>query len=188
MRGTCSPGFVAAAEFGAEQVLATPFSQISSESMTPISHILWSHVWLGIATEAFERAREFVRASARQRPGAPVPAALRLSHVLTELTLLRAEVAQALADFVQWEEEGGRERLMTMASVLRFNSLKLAASERSPRVCEGALEAIGIVGYRNDSPYSVGRHLRDALSARLMVANERLHATDASLLLIAKEA
>ena len=41
---------------------------------------------------------------------------------------------------------------MTMASVLRFNSLKLAASERSPRVCEGALEAVGIVGYRNDSP------------------------------------
>jgi len=65
--------------------------------------------------------------------------------VLTELTLLRAEVTQALADFVAWEAEGGRERLMTMASVLRFNSLKLAASERSPRVCEGALEAIGIV-------------------------------------------
>jgi acyl-CoA dehydrogenase len=107
---------------------------------------------------------------------------------LTELTLLRAEVAQALADYVAFEEAGGRERLMTMASVLRFNSVKLAASERAPRVCEGALEAIGIVGYRNDTPYSVGRHLRDALSARLMVANERLHATDASLLLIAKEA
>jgi acyl-CoA dehydrogenase len=188
MRGTCSPGFVVRASFAPEQVLAAPFSEVMNQSLVPLSHVLWSHVWLGIATEAFERAREFVRASARQRPGAPVPAALRLSHVLTELTLLRAEVAQALADFVQWEEEGGRERLMTMASVLRFNSLKLAASERSPRVCEGALEAIGIVGYRNDSPYSVGRHLRDALSARLMVANERLHATDASLLLIAKEA
>ena len=111
-----------------------------------------------------------------------------LSHVMTELTLLRAEVAQAFGDYVAFEQAGGRERLMTMASILRFNSLKLAASERSPRVCEGALEAIGIVGYRNDTPYSVGRHLRDALSARLMVANERLHATDASLLLIAKEA
>jgi acyl-CoA dehydrogenase len=50
------------------------------------------------------------------------------------------------------------------------------------------LEAIGILGYKNDTPYSVGRHLRDALSARLMVANERLIATDAALLLIAKEA
>jgi acyl-CoA dehydrogenase len=188
MRGTCSPGFLVRASFAPEQVLGAPFAEVMNQSLVPLSHVLWAHVWLGIATEAFERAREFVRASARQRPGAPVPAALRLSHVLTELTLLRAEVAQALSDFVAWEEEGGRERLMTMASVLRFNSLKLAASERSPRVCEGALEAVGIVGYRNDSPYSVGRHLRDALSARLMVANERLHATDASLLLIAKEA
>jgi acyl-CoA dehydrogenase len=76
---------------------------------------------------------------------------------------------------------------MTMASVLRFNNLKLAASEHAPSVCGGALEVVGIVGYRNDTPYSVGRHLRDALSARLMVANERLHATDAALLLIAKE-
>ena len=188
MRGTCSPGFIVRASFAPEQVLGAPFAEVMNQSLVPLSHILWAHVWLGIASEAFERAREFVRASARQRPGAPIPAALRLSHVLTELTLLRAEVTQALADFVAWEAEGGRERLMTMASVLRFNSLKLAASERSPRVCEGALEAIGIVGYRNDSPYSVGRHLRDALSARLMVANERLHATDASLLLIAKEA
>jgi acyl-CoA dehydrogenase len=77
---------------------------------------------------------------------------------------------------------------MTMASVLRFNNLKLAASEQTPLVCAGALEAIGILGYKNDTPYSVGRHLRDALSARLMVANERLIATDAALLLIAKEA
>jgi acyl carrier protein len=45
----------------------------------------------------------------------------------------------------------------------------------------------GIVGYRNDTPDSIGRHLRDTMSARLMVANERIHATDASLLLIAKE-
>ncbi len=188
MRGTCSPGFVVRASFGPEQVLGAPFAQVMNQSMVPLSHVLWSHVWLGIATEAFERARDFVRATARQKPGEPVPAALRLSHVMTELTLLRAEVAQALTDYVAFEEVGGRERLMTMASVLRFNSLKLAASERAPRVCEGALEAIGIVGYRNDTPYSVGRHLRDALSARLMVANERLHATDASLLLIAKEA
>ena len=37
--------------------------------MTPISHILWSHVWLGIATDAFDRARAFVRAAAKRKPG-----------------------------------------------------------------------------------------------------------------------
>jgi acyl-CoA dehydrogenase len=188
MRGTCSPGFVVRAQFGADQVLPTPFSEVMSQSLVPLSHILWSHVWLGIATEAFERARAFVRTSARQKPGEPLPAALRLSHVMAELALLRGEVSQALNDFVQADDEAGRERLMTMASVLRFNNLKLAASEQAPRVCGGALEVVGILGYKNDTPYSVGRHLRDALSARLMVANERLHATDAALLLIAKEA
>ncbi|HEY7967233.1 MAG TPA: acyl-CoA dehydrogenase family protein [Solirubrobacteraceae bacterium] len=188
MRGTCSPGFVVRARFAPEQILPAPFSSVMNQSLVPVSHILWSHVWLGIATEAFERARAFVRASARQRPGEPLPAAHRLSNVMAELTLLRSEVAQALADFTSDDEDGARERLLTMASVLRFNNLKLAASEHTPRVCEGALEVIGILGYRNDGPYSVGRHLRDALSARLMVANERIHATDAALLLIAKEA
>jgi acyl-CoA dehydrogenase len=41
--------------------------------------------------------------------------------------------------------------------------------------------------YKNDSPFGVGRQLRDALSARLMVANERIHTIDAGLLTIAKE-
>jgi acyl-CoA dehydrogenase len=188
MRGTCSPGFVVRARFAREQVLATPFAEVMTQSLVPLSHILWSHVWLGIATEAFERARAFVRTSARQKPGEPLPAAQRLSRVMAELALLRGEVSQALADFLAARDRVGRERLMTMASVLRFNNLKLAASEQAPRVCGGALEVVGILGYRNDTPYSVGRHLRDALSARLMVANDRLHATDAALLLIAKEA
>ena len=69
-----------------------------------------------------------------------------------------------------------------MAPVLRFNNLKLAASEQAPRICLAVLEVIGIAAYKNDSPFGVGRHLRDALSARLMVANERIHAVDAGLL------
>jgi acyl-CoA dehydrogenase len=159
-----------------------------NQSMVPLSHILWSHVWLGIATDAFERARAFLRAAARAKPGETPSAAARLSHVMADLTLLRSEVDQGLRDFLRADNEADRESLMTMASVLRFNNLKLAASEGSPRVCAGALEVVGIVGYKNDTPYSIGRHLRDSLSARLMVANERLHATDAALLLIAKEA
>jgi acyl-CoA dehydrogenase len=33
----------------------------------------------------------------------------------------------------------------------------------------------------------VGRHLRDTMSAPLMIANERIHETNARLLLIAKD-
>jgi len=187
MRGTCSPGYVVRAQFGAEQVLPTPFARICPETMVPVSHILWSHLWLGLATDAFERARAFVRAAAKQKPGTTPPAAQRLSHLMSELSLLRAEVSSGLREFTDATGEAGRERLSTMAAVLRFNNLKIAASEQAPRVCQGALGVCGIVGFKNDTPFSVGRHLRDCMSACLMVANERIHQTNANLLLIAKE-
>jgi acyl-CoA dehydrogenase len=187
MRGTCSPGYVVRATLELEQILPTPFSRAMAESMVPVSHILWSHLWLGIATDAFDRARAFVRAAAKKGSGEPPPTAVRLSHVMSELSLLRAEVGSALAEFIEASEEPGRERLSTMACALRFNNLKIAASEQAPRVCQGALGVCGIVGFKNDTPFSVGRHLRDTMSACLMIANERIHQTNASLLLIAKD-
>lgn len=186
MRGTCSPGNLVRAEIPLEQVLPTHFARVMNESMVPISHILWSHLWLGIATDAFERARSFVRAAAKRKPGEPLPAAIRLSELMSELSLLRAEVSSGLHEFID-ASAGDRARLSQMASILRFNNLKIAASEQAPRVCQGALGVCGIVGFKNDTPFSVGRHLRDTMSACLMVANERIHQTNASLLLIAKE-
>jgi acyl-CoA dehydrogenase len=185
MRGTCSPGYVVRADIAVEQVMGAPFPAISTESMVPVSHLLWAHIWLGIATDAFDRARAFVRAAARRAPGEPVPAAIKLSHVMTQLSLLRAEVHSAMQDWTVAEAD--RERLSTMALALRFNNLKLAASEQSPRVCQQAMGVCGIVGFKNDTPFSIGRHLRDSMSASLMVANERIHQTNAGLLLIAKE-
>jgi len=186
MRGTCSPGNVVRAELPLEQVLPTQFALVMNESMVPISHILWSHLWLGIATDAFTRARAFVRAAAKRKPGEVPPAAIRLSELMSELSLLRAEVSSGLREFVE-ASAGDRARLSEMASILRFNNLKIAASEQAPRVCQDALGVCGIMGFKNDTPFSVGRHLRDTMSACLMVANERIHQTNASLLLIAKD-
>ena len=188
MRGTCSAGGMVRATFDSRQTLSDPpFSKIAAESMVPISHILWANVWLGIAEDAFDRARAFVRAATKRSGGAPVSVAQRLSRVMTELGLLRAEVASALNDFESASNEPGRERLSLLSSALRFNNLKLAASEHASDICKSALEINGIMGYKNDTPFSVGRHLRDTLSAPLMIANERIHETNASLLLIAKE-
>jgi acyl-CoA dehydrogenase len=187
MRGTCSPGFTIRATFAADQILPQPFSRVSAQSMVPLSHIFWSHLWLGIATDAFDRARAFVRASSRQKPGEPVPAAVRLSHLLVELSLMRAEVGQGLREFIDGDNSPNRERLSTMGSGLRFNTLKIAASEQAPRICQAAMSVCGIVGFKNDTPFSVGRHLRDAMSGPLMIANERIHQTNAALLLVAKD-
>jgi acyl-CoA dehydrogenase len=187
MRGTCSPGFTVRAHVSPDQVLPAPFSDVMNQTHVPISHILWSHVWLGIATDAFERGRAFVRGLAKRSPGQPIPAAIGLSRVMNQLSMLRAEVRSALDEFERASEAPGRGRLGTMASILRFNNLKLAASEQAPLICSAILELVGIVGYKNDSPFAIGRHLRDSLSARLMVANTRIHEVDAGLLLIAKD-
>jgi len=187
MRGTCSPGYVIRARIRPEQVLPTPFPRVSAETMVPVSHILWSHLWLGIATDAFDRARAFVRAAARRKPGEPLQAGVRLSRVLSELSLLRAEVSCGLSDFSAASAAPERAPLSTVSMAVRFNNLKIASSEQAPLVCQRALEVCGIMGFKNDTPFSVGRHLRDTMSASLMIANERIHETNASLLLIAKD-
>ncbi len=187
MRGTCSPGFTVSAQVGPERVLTEPFGAMMAETIVPISHILWANVWLGIGLEAFHRGQVFVRAAARKAPGEPVPAARRLSEVLLELRLLRAEVDAASEDFTRWDASEDRSALSGLPAGLRFNALKLAVSERVPGVCTQVLAAIGIMAYKNDSPFSMGRLLRDSLSGQLMITNERIHATNASLLAIAKD-
>jgi len=187
MRGTCSPGAIVRASFPDEQIMSDPFARIASESMVPISHVLWSHLWLGIAEDAFERARAFVRAAAKRTPGVQPPAAQRLARVLSELSMLRAEVESGLRDFLAGSETADRSGLSTMGAALRFNNLKVVASEHAVDICRGALDVCGIVGFKNDTPFSIGRHLRDTMSAPLMIANERINQTNAGLLLIAKE-
>jgi acyl-CoA dehydrogenase len=50
-----------------------------------------------------------------------------------------------------------------------------------------ALLIAGLSGYRNDSAFSVGRHLRDAHSAALMVNNDRILANTAQLVLALRD-
>ena len=42
----------------------------------------------------------------------------------------------------------------------------------------------GISGYKNGSKYSVGRHLRDLLSAPIMINNDRMLESTGNLLLM----
>lgn len=187
MRGTCSPGFVLQAEFAAEQILPK-FAAVAAETMVPWSHILWAYVWLGIATDAFDRAQAFVRSQARQTPGVTPPAAVRLSALSAELAKLRGLIQTAKDEYNRIADEPGRETLSTMGYAVRINNLKIAASEATAEITRAAMAVCGISGYRNATPYSVGRHVRDAMSGALMIANERIHATNATLLLVHREA
>ena len=40
-----------------------------------------------------------------------------------------------------------------------------------------AMRACGLSGYRNDTDVSIGRHLRDVLSAPIMINNDRILAS-----------
>jgi acyl-CoA dehydrogenase len=184
MRGTCSPGFTVTAVFPPEQVVPVPFTAISAETMVPASHLLWSHLWVGIALEAFERARKSVKAAGAQ---AGSVRAQRLSELHGELAATRAQLAEALDRWLREADAPGQPALRTMGAALRHNVLKTSVSRSAASICQGALEVCGIAGYRNDSPFTVGRLLRDSLSASLMVSNDRLHETNAALLMVVKE-
>jgi len=187
MRGTCSPGFVVGATCPPDQVLPVPFATIAAETMVPFSHILWAHVWLGLSNEAFSRAQNFVRAQARQNPGTTPPTALRLSELSVRMAQFRALVQSATNEYLSLADGPGRSGLSTIGYAVRINNLKIAASEAAVETCQGALRICGFLGYGNAGPYSVGRHLRDAHSAALMIANDRLQATNAALLLVHRE-
>ena len=68
-RGTCSSGFTLAARGHSNQIIPEPFADILSQTMHPYSHIVWGSLWTGIAIDAVNQARAFVRTEARRTPG-----------------------------------------------------------------------------------------------------------------------
>lgn len=187
MRGTCSSGFVIRGKCLADQVLPVPFATIAAESMVPVSHVLWGHVWLGIATDAFDRAQNFVRVQARQDLGKIPATASKLADLSVLIDQFRTLVRTALNEYVRHLDSGNFAHFATAGYALRINNFKIAASEIALEICQGALRVCGFLGYKNGGPYSVGRHLRDAHSAALMIANDRILATNASLLTIYRD-
>ena len=72
------------------------------------------------------------------------------------------------------------------ADRLRAYRTRLKRLRGLPAIVQEALTIAGIMGYKNDSPFSVGRQLRDILSAPLMIANDRVLANTANLLLMSR--
>ncbi|MBK3776647.1 acyl-CoA dehydrogenase [Azospirillum brasilense] len=181
MRGTRSIGFRLVAEAERAQILPLPYADISARTMLPVTHILWSSVWLGIATDAVARAAAFIRAEARKRPGTPPPGARRLAEATAGLQTMRGMVRGALARFEEAADDP--DRLTAPGFTVAMNTLKTEAAEMVVRIVGQAMLAGGLAAYRNDSPYSLCRHLRDAHSAPLMINNDRILGNTANLLL-----
>jgi acyl-CoA dehydrogenase len=188
MRGTCSPGFKLESSGPAEQILPGSFADSSAQTMVPYSHIMWSALWSGIAGDAVARAAGFVRAEARRKPGTVPPTATRLAKVSTQLQSMRNNWLTLATEFdMMTTSPTGMENLLSMGWALKMNNLKVGSSEAAPEIVHQALQIAGVMAYKNDSKFSVGRHYRDALSGALMVSNERINSKSASMLLVLKD-
>ncbi len=188
MRGTCSPGFKLVSSGPEQQILPGSFADASAQTMVSYSHILWAGLWLGIAFDAVARASSHVRAEARKSPGQVPLKATHLARLSVKLQSMRNDVQAAATEFDRITAlPNGMEELLTVGWALRMNNIKVSASEAVQEIVHEALQIIGINAYKNDSKTSVSRHYRDALSAALMISNDRIFAKTASMLLVYKD-
>jgi acyl-CoA dehydrogenase len=186
-RGTCSSGFTLTAWGRAEQILPAPFADILAHTMHPYSHVVWSALWCGIAGDAVNRARAFVRAEARKTPGETPLSAIRLAEVDAVLQEMRNNVAGHSREYHELLERQEPEALSSFGFSVRTNNLKVSSSRLVVDIVGRAMLICGIAGYRNDSKYSLARHLRDAYGAALMVNNDRITKLNAAMLMAHRE-
>ncbi len=95
------------------------------------------------------------------------------------LAKLRAMITSSLDTYAAHEHD---ERALSVRSTSspQINLLKVEASELAVETVMSAMRACGLAGYRNDGDFSVGRHLRDVLSAPIMINNDRILANIAT--------
>lgn len=186
-RGTCSSGFTLTAIGGTDQILPAPFSEILTQTMHPYSHIVWGALWSGIAMDAVNRARSFVRAEARKTPGETPISAVRLAEVDQVLQEMRHNVKSLTREYQDLLDRNCSEAFKGFGFAIRTNNLKVSCSQRIVEIVGKALLICGISGYRNDSKFSLSRHLRDAYGAALMVNNDRITKLNATMLMVHKE-
>lgn len=152
----------------AEQIIPEPYQNIHTRTMMPVAHLTWSAVWAGIAADAFNRTRQYVRGATRRAGGQLPPSADRLTQAGMSLRSLRMIVASALHRF----EAATSDELGSLDFQNSMNLLKVKTSEIAIGTVMSSLQACGLTGYRNDTQFSIARHVRDILSSSVMINND----------------
>lgn len=183
-RGTCSEGFVLKSQGWAEQILPQPYADIHRRTMHPFAHVVWASLWLGLSIDAVNRARSAVRAEARKNPSVTPISATRLAELDTVLFSMRGGVYQTLRQYHDLLLANDPEAFSGFGFAININNLKLTASQFVVEIVGKAMLICGIQGYRNDSKLTLGRHLRDAYGAALMVNNDRILGQSATMQIV----
>lgn len=186
-RGTCSAGFTVTGSARTEQILPVPFANILSQTMHPFAHVTWASLWSGIAADAVNMARKFVKNEAKKNLGTPPISAIRLGEVDSVLQTMRSNVAVSIQDYDQLLQANDCDAFSNFGFGIHINNIKIASSELIVEIVGKAMLICGISSYRNDSNFSLCRHIRDAYGAALMVNNDRIMLHNSTLLLMHKE-
>jgi len=186
MRGTCSPPFTVTVNAPMWQIFEPDFATIAARTMVPDTHYIWSNIWLGIACDAAARARSLIQAKARKNPSVLPDGAKQLAQLEITLERFRDTVKCTGQQYMQAHLADDFDLLSSIGFSLKINSLKLNASQLVTDVCLQAMAICGFPGYLNNTPFSISRHLRDALSAAPMIGNGRLIETNATNLMMHK--
>lgn len=186
-RGTCSLGFSLSSAGKVEQILPAPYADVHARTMHPFAHVVWASLWLGIAIDALNRARSAVRVEARKNPDVTPISAIRLTEADMVLFQMRGGLYTTLHEYQQQLDGGGNDAESTYGFAIRVNNLKLASSHLVVDIVGRAMMICGIAGYRNDSKLTLGRHLRDAYGAALMVNNDRIMGQSATMLIAQRD-
>ena len=188
LRGTCSRPCLLVADVPGEFVLPE-YSEVFMRTSLPVSNVLLSAVWWGIAEAAASRAhacvREQARKARRENPDAPPPtSALRLAELGVVLHQMREVLAAGAATY---ERAKDTDEIGTFGFSSRMDNLKLSSSTLVLEIVQRAMGICGLPGFQNNSPVAMGRIMRDAAAAPLMVNNDRALQATAQALLVQKE-
>jgi acyl-CoA dehydrogenase len=188
LRGTCSKPCLLVADVPAELVIAN-YPDVFMRTSLPVSAVLLSAVWRGIAEAGARKAHASVRAQARKSRGdssqsSPPLAALRLAELSVLLHQMREVVAGGA---VEYERHKDAAEVETLHFSGRMDNLKLSSSTLVLKIVQQSLAIVGFAGYHNHSPFTMARIMRDAAAAPLMVNNDRALQATAQTLLVRKE-
>jgi len=186
MRGTCSPPFTVTVNAKMWQIFEPDFAHIAARTMVPETHYIWSNIWLGIACDSAIRARNLIQSKARKNPSVLPDGAKELAQLEIELERFRDTVKSVGKRYMKAHLEDDIDYLSSIGFSLKINALKLNSSQLVTDICLKAMTICGFAGYLNNTPFSIARNLRDALSAAPMIGNGRLIETNATNLLVYK--
>lgn len=183
MRGTLSGGCRARATAPSGHVLTESFNELSARTMAPLTHIGWASCWWGIASSAADRARTHLRRrSARASNELVTAKTLRLGRLTQTLDQARGLILVHAGEY----DDLARGTAIDSGFARRTNNVRLAVADLAVSAVVNALELIGVDAYREPeaSPVSLSRHLRDVLSAKVMISSDRMQLANGTLALL----